>query len=433
MRLASRPFPARWAGTRRPRTACSLSVECLETRCLLTFFPPVYYPVAGTATRVTTGDFNGDGGIDVASGQSILLNEGLGTFTAPLPHAGGFSRGTAVDFNLDQVLDLFASEGVLLGNSDGTLQDPLGFGGGIAAVGNFNGDAIPDLAAVDLNRRYLNVLLGNGDGTFRYHWTWVFGSLPSQLVAAADFDLDGLDDVAVFGTVFLNNGDGTLRPAGSLTAIFPNFIMAADLNADFFPDLVTASVTNSNVTVLLNNGDGTFQAGVRYQYSGDPSYAAAADFNLDSRLDIVASDSYSGTIGLFLGNGDGTLRSPIYNPVGATPFSVAVADFDNDAYPDIVTGNSGPSGISVFMNAGDWGEGAPFVPPLPEEESRTPVVSYTAEGGRPGLPTPARVTEVDAVVAEVDVSVLVTALRKDRHGDPLLLAEGRLEDLFALS
>jgi hypothetical protein len=137
------------------------------------FGPPNWFDAGASLDSVAVGDFNGDGKLDLAvadpnSGTvSVLLGNGDGTFPAAASyHAGVNPISIAVgDFNRDGKLDLVvanrglvandfadSSVSVLLGNSDGTFQTPVNYGPGMenrfdayVAVGDFNGDAKPDL------------------------------------------------------------------------------------------------------------------------------------------------------------------------------------------------------------------------------------------------------------------------------------------------
>src|ERR1039457_1975811 len=158
-------------------------------------FTTLNYLIGPDVNSVFFADFNGDGSPDLAvafdgsgaavpGGIAILLNKGDGTFASPVIYGSGapatqFSSGgtpathfVVYDLNHDGALDIAtASLGgtviVLLGKGDGTFGSPaqynVGGSGQAIAVADFNGDGIPDIAAGGA----AGILLGNGDGTFR--------------------------------------------------------------------------------------------------------------------------------------------------------------------------------------------------------------------------------------------------------------------------
>jgi len=247
------------------------------------------------------------------------------------------------------------------------LSAPRGFDAGSGpqsvAVGDFNGDGKPDLAVVNSYSNNVSILLGNGDGTFQIHVDYPTGAQPGS-VAIGDFNGDGKLDLAVVNSysnnvsVLLGNGNGTFQPAvsyGTGSGTGPAFVAVGDFNHDGKLDLAVANSNSSNVSVLLGNGDGTFQTAVNYDVGGAPTSIAVGDFNHDGKLDLAVAVPVPGPstyVSMLLGNGDGTFQTAVNYNAPYAPDAVAVGDFNGDGNLDLVVGNRS-SNISVFLGNGD--------------------------------------------------------------------------------
>jgi hypothetical protein len=125
-----------------------------------------------------------------------------------------------------------------------------------------------------------------------------------------------------------------------------------DFNGDAKPDIVTATRSSNSVSILLGNGDGTFQANAEYPAGPNPEAVATADVNGDGKLDLVTTNYFAHTVSVLLGSGNGTFQ--IHGDYGTDlyPFTVAVGDVSGDGRPDIVTGNIGAT-VSILAGNGD--------------------------------------------------------------------------------
>jgi hypothetical protein len=187
-------------------------------------------------------------------------------------------------------------------------------------------------------------------------------------VATADLNGDSSPDIVVANvgsyypgntvSVLLNNGSGTFAPkVDYTTGTQPNSVAAADLNGDSHPDIVVTNQGSDTVSVLLNNGNGTFAPKVDYPTGTVPSSVTAVDLNDDSRPDIVVSNAGSDTVSVLLNNGGGTFAPRMDYSTGTRPESVVAADLNGDSHPDIIVANyynpDNSSTVSVLLNNGN--------------------------------------------------------------------------------
>jgi hypothetical protein len=182
--------------------------------------------------------------------------------------------------------------------------------------------------------------------------------LPEQASALLvdDFDLDGRFDLAAVtknGVVILPGA-----PAGQFGAsrryaagLTPISMVSGDLNNDHSLDLVVANIGSGTLSVLLNQGDGTF-ATLPEQRSGlSPRTLALADFNGDGALDAVTSDLVAERVYLHLGDGTGKLKEALPFQVGDNPHTLVAGDFDGDGVQDLVVAQS--LGVNRFRGLGN--------------------------------------------------------------------------------
>src|ERR1700733_14333472 len=374
--------PTPGGGTSNP-----ISFEVTQPTPTAAFANSSTNPVSN-ASVVVAADLNGDGKLDLvtsngSSGIAVLLGNGDGTFQSPQTFATGGVFPVSIafgDFDNDGKLDVVtanfssgvSSMSILLGNGNGMFQPfqsyPLDSNPTWITVGDFNGDGNLDvgvpicpLGSLPLcgAASTVNILLGNGDGTFQPKVDYPAGPSPTTSVAG-DFNGDGHLDLAVAGFadgsftngigILLGNGDGSFKPPSFLSG--PYFYLAtAVLNQDGLLDL--AAVSNSPISILAGKGDGTFRPPVFYTAGHYLVSITIGDFNGDGHMDLAVLDCVetapvSSAIYVLLGNGDGTFGPPTEIATPQTPGSqlgyLATGDFNGDGRLDLTSVQSNGGG-----------------------------------------------------------------------------------------
>jgi type II secretory pathway component GspD/PulD (secretin) len=355
-------------------------------------FPRNDFAVGSGPTAVATGDFNGDGKLDLAvvnqgdNTVSILLGNGDGTFGTHKDFATGKQPVAVVagDFNRDGHLDLAVAN-----RSDNTISILLGDGAGnftagpattavnnpgAMVTGDFRNQGKLDLAVLDQADSAVSILLGNGDGTFAPKRDTVVGNSPSALVTG-DFNNDGKPDLAVTNSgsntfsVLLGAGDGTFSKRTDFpTGAGPSAIAAADFNGDGRLDIALTNKTDNTLAIYPGNGDGTFGAAVQFNTGQTPVALITGNFNSDTLPDLVIVNQGANSISVFLGLGRGSFAPPISLTTGNSPVAIASGDFNGDGLLDVAVANQAPNNVSVILNNAN-------VSPL---SSSAPLSSYPA-------------------------------------------------------
>ena len=351
-----------------------------------TFATSVSYGTGNNPFSLISGDFDRDGKADVAftNGDvnrfSVLLGNGDGTFPTFQTYAAGYQpvAAGAADLNGDGYLDLVVanygsnSVSVLFGTADGRLIRHASYAVGrnprAVAIADLNGDGKPDIVIANSADNTVSILLNEGVMGFGPTKTLPVGAAPGG-ISIADFNGDRMPDLAITNTgdntvsILLNLGNNTFAPAISYaTGPGPTSVVAADFNGDGKPDLAIADSQLSprlepsgSITVLLNRGDGTFQAGVKYDTGPNPMALVTGDFNNDGKLDLAVAANVDtvGMTSIFLGNGDGGFQRSADYLEGFGITALALADFNGDGRADLAVVSNLNQTVFLLKGVGD--------------------------------------------------------------------------------
>jgi len=209
---------------------------------------------------------------------------------------------------------------------------------------------------------------GQGDLEFEPHVQYLTGGQNSTGVAAADIDGDGdidllfsnrwTDDV----TTLMNDGEGVFHFAGSVgVGIMPRYVRAADFDGDDSPDCATPDYDGSTVSIVLNDGSGTL---LLHQFVElyRPAVLDIVDVDGDTDNDILVAhwDENSSQpsqamamVTILFNDGTGTFATGDPATIGIQPRGMDIADFNHDGFPDVIVCNLASSDMDLLINAGD--------------------------------------------------------------------------------
>jgi len=248
------------------------------------------------------------------------------------------------------------------------------------SAADLNKDGYPDLVGTYIEQpsgnSFVVVQLNNGDGTFKANVNYPVGLIAETPLVLADLNGDGNLDVIVANsdvttarsappgsacvqgcvTVLLGNGDGTFQSAVTYTAQPAVLYLAVgDVNGDGKIDVVASGTTAGSISVFLGNGDGTLQPARNFAV-GVLGPLVLADFNHDHKLDIGVVRLDTGHLGvsILLGNGDGTFQSAVTYATSATPNNLTIGDFNHDGIVDLAVTSAYPAEtVDLLLGQGD--------------------------------------------------------------------------------
>jgi len=285
--------------------------------------------------------------------------------------------------------------------------------------------------------------------------TFNVGNNPVALVAS-DFNGDGLPDIAVANqndntiSIMLNQGGGNFAaatnspitvakaetgPLSIAAGLLGNTATNSAGVASASEDLVIANSTSNNVTVLLGNGDGTFQeaAGSPYTVGNTPSSVLLADLNGDGNLDFAVANQGDNTISIFEGDGKGGFTEFTGSPFKLTntasiaekgPIAMVTGNFrgatntaTNTPEVDLAVVNSATNNVAILLGSVDSAGRISFTeaPNSPVPVGQSPVALAASDFNADGIPDLAVVNRVDN-----SVSILLGSSNADGGFSPAL-------------
>jgi hypothetical protein len=325
----------------------------------------------------------------IASFPGLQLDRVGAGYTLNATSVGGLPTKTSRAFDVAADAQFLAADSI-----------PVPLLAATTAMGDLDGDGVPDLAVLDTGNHKVTILMGLG--SMRYGPPTTIALLPLDLtypkiVAFVDLDRDGKLDMIIVGSgsnnigVFMGNGDGTfgaptLFPVGTN----PQYgVGIGDFDEDGNLDIATGGAFTSSVTVLFGDGAGGFPRRSDFDTGGSqPHGVDCADIDGDGHLDLAVAVRLSNEVVVFRGDGEGNFSIAATVPVGAEPRVVRLADLDHNGAVDIVTANDTGPNVAVALNQGGFTFGPASAISMPGNQGQICTVGDVNGDSIPDLVAP---------------------------------------------
>ena len=369
--------------------------------------------MAGAAGRGGAGGVAGNGGQGLAAGAGGVTGNGgatggsgaaagIGGATGGRGGGGGGTGGTTGAGGTGGTTGSAGTAGGGAGGSSagrGGTGGVGGSGGAVGGRGGTGGGAAGSAGGVIFPDCSVGGTGGRSAATLSFSETDYMSPVPAvqaNAVAIADMNADGKPDLAIahqgngYVSIFLNNGNGTFNAgANYIGGGGVRSLTVADLNGDGSPDVAVPNSCFGKMAVLLNAGDGTLGYLTQYATGTCPTSLAAGDFNRDGKMDLVVTDAgdtgdQNSGANYFRGKGDGTYDAGIRSKAGVVPYFAATGDLNGDGKIDLAIGNAGlqngGAGISIMLGNGDGTFAAPVLYPTAKSVSQLVVGDLNRDG-----------------------------------------------------